>query len=423
MDKNTEKTLETTSANKKLFFCSFTVVMIMKCLNISKVSSYIPYSYIYFLYIAIWGALAIVDTKGKIKLKMSPSRGILFALAGYYLIWGFHNIQGIDFNDAFGNMIRSLLLTCFIAVSCYWVKKWNCLIDFIRNLYYTFSIYIIFWIVVSIPQINILRTFSTFFSFDNNIRYRNYLGFSYPNIGAEMAVCAIVFSKAIAPYDKHRRNIIRLINIFMFFAVLINNSRGSLLALFVFECVSFYLYNKNNLLAVKKTANLILVGTLGVASVILYLIVVKGMTLFEILQGTNRQAALLENIVLLENSGQWLMGVGRLTGGFFSEKNIVYGAQTGYLEVFYFEVFITSGILGSILVAMILLYIARKIVSLSKSNRFYLRKWIFCVFVYMLFVSLFESYMFSYVYASSMCLNVVVLSYLDIYNKNYYIQD
>ena len=138
------------------------------------------------------------------------------------------------------------------------------------------------------------------------------------------------------------------------------------------------------------------------------------MSLYEVLDGTNRQAAIEENMRLLKNSGKWWMGIGRLTGGFFSAKNTVYGARTGYLEVFYFEAFITTGIIGCIWIALLLITYIKKVVNIAqeKSNNTY-GKWLFCVVIYMLFVSLFEVYFFSYIYATSMCFNIIILSYIN----------
>ena len=412
--------------NERIFLACFSIVIVCKTLNLSVIADYTPYSAIYASYIFIWGIAALA--KMRIKMKRSFSTKVMLSLLAFYVIWGLNNINNIDKEDAYGNLIRSILLVFFILVSCFWVKRFNCVDNLVKTLYYVFSIYLIVCLIIYLPEIHIFRTLRNFWSYDNNVRYRVFFGLRYPNIAAEMAVCAIILSKMIKSTDRTLGIIKRVINILMTLVVLANNSRGALLALFVFEILYFYLNNKGEK-AVKRTWRWITIASSLIIVYIVYLVVVKNMSLLEILDGTNRQAALYENMKVVANSGRWLLGVGRLTGGFFSSKKIFYGAQTGYLEVFYFEIFITTGVIGSIFMTIILFYYIRGVVLCSRLDRTTpFGRWVFCVIIYMLFVSLFEVYFFSYIYESSMCLNVIVLSYVDLTicnmsNKKYLIEN
>lgn len=404
--------LENRSTTAKVFLFSYAIVAICKCLNISELTEYVPYFEVYLFFTVFWGFLAIASIKGLIKRRFDYSTKLLFALALYYIVWGLINISNINMNDAMNHLLRSVFLTIFTMVTVFWVKKLHCLQSFINTIYITFSAYLIVWLIITIPEIDAFRTLSTFWIANNNIRYRNYLGFSYPNIAAELAVSVIILSKYALPKTQNRAIKIIMNNAVMVICVLLNNSRGSFLALVLYFLIDCVLRSRRGN-ATKKLSKFAITCAVLLIAGITYLIVVKGMSMLEILRGTNREAALEENIRLLENSGRWLLGIGRLSGGFFAAKNTLYGTWTGYLEVFYFEIFITSGIIGSIVVALLLVSLLRKIVLLSYTDKSYDNFWILSIFIYMMFINLFEVYMFSYIYASSMAWLIILLVYID----------
>nr|MCR5348593.1 hypothetical protein [Bacilli bacterium] len=341
------------------------------------------------------------------KMRLGIAFWPLAFLLVYYLIWHFSNWNAIDHSDAFQNLAREILMIFFVGCNVYWIQRFNCLRRFTRVVYWAFALFMVFWLIYSIPQIDIIRTFTTFWIDNNFIRYRTMFGFEFPNLAAEMALSVIILSKIARP-KKQGKVWTVLLNLVMLFIILANNSRGTFIA-FVLVEVGWFILSRLSARGYQTFKRLLFILiALAIVGVVAYALI-KHVTILELLSGTNRQG-ITENLTVLEASGRWWMGLGRLTGEFFADENIFYGQKTGYLEVFYFETFVTSGIIGSIYIVAILLFLGVRMIATQFSMGLRFGKWMLLVVLYSLFISLFEVYIFSYIYVTAMAFLIIGLS-------------
>jgi hypothetical protein len=239
-------------------------------------------------------------------------------------------------------------------------------------------------------------------------------------MAAEIAMTALLFSRANDFLYKEHTNLFKkilkvLVDFVMILVIIANNSRGTMVALFAMMAVAaiIKIFKKHN---VQKAIRLFVTFFGGAVLGLIYYCTSHEISLIDLMENTNR-THWQDNLAILERSGRWMFGIGRVSGGYFAGENILYGLKTNYMEIFYIYVFITSGIIGSACMIGILGLILKRIYQVSQDDFGEMSKWGLLVFSYALFISLFEDYIFSYGYVTSMCIMICVISFLDI-SKN-----
>lgn len=396
---------------KNLFLVTLCIAVLARAMTWHEIS--LPYSIVYYLYCAYWGILMLRDNNFKIYIQKDPITKALLMLLLYFIVFGFSNIINLDFIDTIKEMFRSVMMVFFVFISCYWIKRYKAIQDSINYLYITFCVLMLGSLLIHIGEINLINTISTFW---NNVeRYRVKFGFSANNIASEYAV-AVVLLSLMAFSDGHNKLRIRLIklviNILMIIIVIANNSRGLLLALIVIFGVNMLLSAFRKYSVAKVLRILISIAVVTLLGIITYC-KVNNIQLMDLLLDANRYH-FMDNIEILKKSNRWLMGLGNISGEYFRNKNYLYGLQTNYIEIYYIRVFVTSGIIGSIWILKIIFVFLKEITSksLRSTNKF--RRWVFLVYVYMLFYSLYSGYLFGYTHATSPMFLVIIISYLQL---------
>ena len=376
----------------------------------------IPYTEIYMLFIAMWSLLAIRDRKIQIPLHSKGTKVIVLLIL-YYIIWGISNLGNLDFNDTTAVMFRSLLMMAFVIVSCYWMRKLDCIPNSIKSAYISLTILLWILFVAYFTQIDLLRTISTFWISEEWLRTRTKFGFNN-NIAAEYAMSVILMSIYIFAEDKREKKgssikhiLMWLNNLIMVVIIIANNSRGTALALMMVVVV-FLLIKSAKRYAIRKIVHTA-VTLVGVFVVVLVLGIVQGrIDINKLLEHTNR-SHFLNNIEVLRSSGRWLMGIGNISGEYFAEHHVLYGVQLDFMEMAYVGFFVTRGIIGCLWICSIIRLLIKSIVKYLELQDEVLGKWILLVFAYMMFLSLFEGYLFSYTYITSSVFLCFIISFIN----------
>lgn len=408
---------------KNLFSFSFGFTIIIRALSIHDLSVVLPCTELYVLFIVLWGFLAIRDGCGSVSVLVhSDGTKVSSLLVIYFIIWGLSNIQALDFTDTVANMMRSLLMMSFIIISSYWIRRLRCLYSAIRSAYISLTVLLWVMLIAYINQINLVRTIATFWISEEWLRTRCKFGFMN-NIAAEYALSVILMSafwlaeaRKTGNLKSGKKWLMYFNNLVMVVIIVANNSRGTAVAMVVMAVVYILIKGAGRYGVLKMIKGA--VSAVVVIVIIFAVGVVQGnIDINQLLEGTNR-SHFLSNIDALAASGRWLMGLGNISGLYFAERHVLYGVQLNFMEVGYIGFFVCSGIIGCLLLAYVVILILRSIMKYIRVGDITLGKWMLTVFAYMLFLNLFEGYLFSFLYITSSVFLCFIVSYIDINYEN-----
>lgn len=404
-----------------LFISSFIINIVIKALTFHSILS-LPYTYFNIIYCFFWSLLLLIDLRNR-NFVINSFKGtkLIWLLLFYFVFFGLINIQNLDRTDSIELLIRSIMFVWSLLVSVYWIRVLNCSSEIIKYTYYAMAMIMLTSFLFFVWQTDISSTISTFWSKEDYTRTRNLYGFVANNIAAEYAMSVILLSLGVFTFsdnNDYKNNALLkilnyLCNIIMFFIIITNNSRGTLLV-FLFIMMLLLLMKCFGEKVAKKTVIMLSGLIIGTFLGILYYCSINSLDLEGFFYSINRYH-FLDNYEILKVSKRWFLGIGRVSGGYFKNENILYGLKTNYMEMYYMNVFITSGILGTFIILYILFTIFYKLYKLMKQNNKNINKWYFVVFIYCLAISLFEQYLFDYSYVSSMFFIIFILSVI---NKN-----
>lgn len=397
---------------KKLFTVSFAIIVIIRALTLHEIKNYIPYTELYIAYMVFWGLMIL--SKGKCRILTLRSNGmkVIVMLTLYYIVWGLTTTRAA-LDDAFEVMYKSLLLMVFIAVSCFWIRKLNCLEEIIRATYVALSI--LMWVLFFFyfRQINLLETMGSYWVNAEWLRTRTKFGF-LNNIAAEYSLSVILLSLYVLKKNlSHKKKVLIWLNdLVMLIIILASNSRGTTIAFIFITIVCFCIsrIKKGHIKSIIKIGAALI---LTVAAILIYQIAVGKLDITELLTISNR-GHFLDNLKILEASGRWLFGIGNISGGFYSGHHQLEGLTTNYMEVSYVSFFVGSGVVGCAWLLCVLFLLLNGILNGIKTSNEALGRWLLLVLIYMLFLSLFETYIFSFMYITSNIFLLLIISYSNI---------
>ena len=197
--------------------------------------------------------------------------------------------------------------------------------------------------------------------------------------------------------------------------IIANNSRGTTLTLILLFLIYFWMkiIRKHS---VKKVIKYLVLFFMIIVVFLFYYVTKNGLTILSLFEGTTR-SHLIDNVEIVIKNNLWLTGLGQISGAYFAERHYLYGMRLNYMEMYYVGVFVKSGIIGSIWMIYIILKLIKSIYSISIKDASRFTEFIFIVFGYMLVISLFEEYLFSYTYITSILFTTIVLIFIDMKNK------
>lgn len=415
---------------KHLFIFSYSLVIIAGVMQYHTLSL-IPSIAIYLMYALIWGVYALKVSDFKIpNYKKNAPVQIIYLLIIYYSIFTFVNIGDLDKFDTLNNYFRTIIMFLIIVITWFWVKKMDLFESFIRNSFWIITLILLWNFMSCIQEIDIVRTINFFWHAEDQLsRYRVLFGFKYNNIAAEYAISAIILSLVyidnnynnlgILSYKKKqllsKRSVILFADIIMVIIIIANNSRGTTLTLILLFLIYFWMkiIRKHS---VKKVIKYLVLFFMIIVVFLFYYVTKNGLTILSLFEGTTR-SHLIDNVEIVIKNNLWLTGLGQISGAYFAERHYLYGMRLNYMEMYYVGVFVKSGIIGSIWMIYIILKLIKSIYSISIKDASRFTEFIFIVFGYMLVISLFEEYLFSYTYITSILFTTIVLIFIDMKNK------
>lgn len=394
---------------KKLFCISFGILVFLRALTWHEFAEYIPYTEVTILYLLIL-SLFLVKQRGISIPAKAPGCRVLLILTVYFIVWGVCVIPE-GRSDATGVMFRSLLMVAVVAISCLCIRKLDCIDNVVRASYIALVLLLIVISLIYFYEFNIIATLQSFWIPQEWLRTRARLGFAN-NIPAEYAMSAILLSIYILKINKpSNKRIIYCVDFFMVFIILANNSRGTLFALIVSSIIYFYL----KILRPRRIKRVVKIGIILIIGIVFYIVfnsVQGNIDIVKLLDGTNR-SHFIKNLMALASSGRWFMGFGNISGAFFSEGNVVFGVQLDYMEVAYIGYFVCGGIIGATMIFYAILLLLFSIIKYMKIVDVNRGKWFLLVYAYMMFLSLFEGYIFSPTYVTATIFLILVICFVD----------
>lgn len=397
----------------KLFPITFGIIVCIRSLSLHEYKKYLPYTELYVFFLFFW-LMMIVFNKKKVALsfKAVGNKSVLL-LSLFYLFWGLTAIPEAR-HDSIPLMFRCFLSIIFIVVSIFWIQEYKCFDNVIYCCYVSMSSLLFILVLLYFKQIDIIGSLRNFWISEEWLRIRARFGLPN-NIAAEYAMATILLSIYLlnTRYRKHtyKRLLVLLNDFLMVIIIIANNSRGTAIAglvvIFVYLIIKSLRDHK-----IKKLLNTGKWAFIIICSYVIYASIVGKIDVTQLLEGTNR-SHFLKNLLVLKNSGRWLIGLGNISGEFFENKNFIYGAETDYMEVGYIGFFVTGGIIGTVILLYIIFDILRNMTIYNTINHSKLGRWLLLVFCYMLFLNLFEGYLFSSTYITSIVFLILILSYLN----------
>lgn len=340
--------------------------------------------------------------------------GIIFLL--YFIFFGL--IIGIivnpnNFADLISeNLMQYIIWFLFIFLTLAFIKIYNCFNLFLQTTYYAISIFLLACYIFNFDGLMIFlpSNFISIFVADPLSRYRVAFGFSHANNCADFCLLGLIFSIFIKARGIKKNAFWLITDIVKFIMILSTSSRGNILGFAIFVAFLFY-FNIENIIGgrahykyLKILFTIILIIFLGVA-----IMVASDLDFAELFSQTNREFNFTINVPkMLQMDGLWL-GIGFIGSGVFGFDSSI-GSFT-YVDNYYLYVFLTTGIIGCVFIAAILLLIFFGI--RKKKDKGIFHKCIISFVIMWLFLSFFESQMFNHAFLSSYFYTPLILYYVS----------
>lgn len=402
---------------KNLFLFTLFITIIARAMTWyeSSINLYTP---ILLAYLLFW-TLGLIVKKDISFVPGRKTRIILVSLTLYSIFFCFSNIKELDITDTINVMLRSLMNYYFCFITILWINKYRCYNKFLSVIFTALALLMMILFILNMKNINLKATLSTFWSNDGTLRTRTLFGFSAPNIAAEYALSVILLSLI-----QKKRNVLVsfvyfFIDVIMLIIIVANNSRGTLIA-FIFISIVYLALKFIRFRSSKRVCKMLVLGALAVFFGFGFYLTKHNLSFDVVLENTNRMH-FLDNLDALIAGNRWFLGLGNISGLSFQKGYIIYGVKLNYMEIFYIGIFICSGIIGSIWMIYNLVFIMKGILNKSSTHESKFHKWIFLIYCYMLFLSLFEGYLFSSSYITATIYLCSILMYIDSnqYKKKY----
>ena len=194
--------------------------------------------------------------------------------------------------------------------------------------------------------------------FKGYTRIRSSFGFYHPNTAANIALCIILISFCIMPYERKRRYCY-FIDIIMVFVILATASRTTMCALLFFVIILAFNYIRKRI----HTQYGEIILTIFFLTIILMLVIFSnGSSIEELFRVSNRSFNFIKNIPILIKSGRLMIGLGFIGSGEFYQ---LAQYNTFYVDNYFLYVLMSTGIIGLIFISTFIIYL---FVSLWQKN-------------------------------------------------------
>lgn len=340
---------------------------------------------------------------------------VLFCvLFGYVVLWSTVFVNPIVAGETKKHFIMSMIYLIILFLSCCEIDCYNCEHEYILCSYYA-CITVLLMQCISHSNELIKNPFYIFQAVFTNLRVRSSFGFMHTNYAGNVSFVALALSWILyqdytfSEVWKSKRCMRWLIMDGFALLILISTScRSAIIALFIFIAGTvLFKFDKKFHLSFKLKCCIV-----AFALVIFVLLNKQFGLLNFVWSNSNRQSNVDQNIVLIEKIGNIWTGMGFVENGAFQaswsiSKGMVsaFGAgTTTSLDMNYVYILCTTGILGSCIMGMILLWLLCELIRKRKMKYVDL-----CLYISVLFYAIWETVIFTYRFWTMLIIMAVII--------------
>ena len=300
----------------------------------------------------------------------------------------------------FREMMIYLLLLAFLV---YAVEKYDCRAEFIKLTALACGIFMLWCGLTHFGDF--VNPIYFIYVFSRAERIRAAFGTSNYNYMGFYTVVSLAFYYATWCIEKRQNNlttlkkiIILLISFWTLAILFSTSSRSSILSVLVFVIVWFYQSIVKRTFS-RKTAYLI--GALFIILLIVAIIVLGE----DIWADANRDGNYEINLPIFEQMGAFWTGMGYIeNAGFLSGA---YGYETFPVDVYYLYIYLSTGVIGSVIIAIPLIYM---LIKLIRKKTWFAQIIGLSIYIAMLFDAFWQVNLFTYRYIPTLFLAVLIIT-------------
>ena len=289
------------------------------------------------------------------------------------------------------------------------VERYNCKLKFIEATCAAFAGFMLWCGITHIS--NFVNPMYFIYVFNRTDRVRSEFGTGSPNYMGYYCFIALVFFYALW-YEYNETNRLTQkkkygllgISLWTILILLSTGSRSSILSFFLFATICIYqLYFRERL---GKAKCLFVILAVGVALIFVY------MNWTSIWGNANREANISINVPVFRQMNAFWKGMGYIeSAGFYNDA---YGYDTWPVDIYYLYIYLSTGIIGSLIIAIPLLYILYRLIR-KKDN--FTRYVMLSVYIAILFDGLWQVNIFTYRYIATLFIGVLLLITISLQDK------
>lgn len=330
------------SLKSRLFLILYAVAAFSK-LQANLWTPYYDNDFVYIGYVAIitlWGIILMITQQ---KFKITKALKITLLAAGFIFVWGILWTNPTFKSLIYENAIKMLVMILFITLTSFLVDYYDCMKGFLTTSYFVQVGFLISNLFLHVEKKNWMYNIQTIFQSG----VKDKLGY-----GTHANICGLVilitFSIGLLLkgfVNRQHRMIITAINGVLWVMLITTAARMAILCcllLYIIIYTSRLFQNRQELwLKIVKSSFFVLVAFFVFASIY----VEKFYNFFMLV---NRYYAVSYYLDLYKASQRWLMGIGYVNFGQLPKVLTAYGFPITFAECTYVDIFVTTGIIGSI---------------------------------------------------------------------------
>lgn len=323
------------------------------------------YSYIFPIF---WLFVIFATSKMSMIRTENHAAPIIFAIYLFYILAALFSIAS-PMHYALPEELRACLkYITIVAVNVYVINNLNVFPEFIGCSFYTCGIYLIIRYAIAGFPLQAFANLSAIMS--TNERFREGFGFYNVNavgiLSAGTIILSVLYLSCVAFYGKSVRGIrlilTVLIDVFVSIVLLSSGSRNSLLQVAIF--VAAFIYLSITLLEKWSPTSRRILRVFMFILLVALIFSVFWASISDLFVSSLRFKTFQVNIPTFISSRRILQGMGLFNVGYFARSGTAYG-QTVNIDNFYLYVLLETGIIGSCIMAYVLISIGVRLFQMK----------------------------------------------------------
>lgn len=306
----------------------------------------------------------------------------------------------------FSEMMIYLLFLGFLTNA---VERYRCELKFIEATSAACAIFMLWTGVTHIS--NFVNPLYYIYVFSRNARIRSHFGVGDPNYMGYYCLIALVFFFVLwykylenNTLTKKRKYFLLGISGWTVLILFSTGSRSSVLSFLIF--IAIWCYKKY--LKPKWGKN----AFLYIALLFIICVAFVGLNWTDIWGNANREANISVNIPVFNHLNAFWKGMGYIeSAGFYNDA---YGYDTWPVDIYYLYIFLSTGVIGTVIISIPLVYI---LVKLLKKSDDFVDKLILPAYLAILFDGMWQVNIFTYRYIATLFIGALLLISISLHKN------